>query len=64
MISCECPSLRVDEKMESYGGETLIIELTDDDAAAIEAMATSEETVVAVEEEVEIVEEDDVEVVE
>jgi hypothetical protein len=48
--------------MEPYGGENLIVELTDDDAAAIEAWAT-EEDVVAAEEEVEIVEEDDVEVV-
>lgn len=54
----------VDEKMEPYGGENLVIQLTDEDAAAIEAMATNEEVVVAVEEEVEVVEEDDVEVVE
>ncbi|UCG24897.1 MAG: DUF1269 domain-containing protein [Chloroflexota bacterium] len=54
----------VDEKMEPYGGENLVVQLTDDDAAAIEAMATNEEVVVAVEEEVEVVEEDDVEVVE
>ncbi len=52
----------VDVNMEPYGGENLIVELTDDDAAAIEAWAT-EEVVVAAEEEVEIVEEDDVEVV-
>jgi uncharacterized membrane protein len=54
----------VDEKMVSYGGENLVVQLTDDDAAAIEAMATNEEVVAAVEEEVEVVEEDDVEVVE
>jgi uncharacterized membrane protein len=53
----------VDAKMEPYGGESLVVQLTDDDAAAIEALATNEEVVVAVEEEVEVVEDDDVEVV-
>lgn len=54
----------VNEKLEPYGGESLLVELTDDDAAAIEAMATDEDVATAVDEEVEVVEEDDVEVVE
>jgi hypothetical protein len=53
----------VDEKMESYGGENLVVELTDEDAAAIEAWGDTEEAVAAVDEEVEVVEDDDVEVV-
>jgi len=54
----------VDVTMEPFGGESLRVELTDDDAAAIEAMSTNEEVGAAVEEEIEVVEEDDVEVVE
>lgn len=53
----------VDEKMDPYGGESMLVELTDDDAAALEALATNSEVVVAVEGEVEVVEEDDTEVV-
>ena len=53
----------VDEKMESYGGENLVVELTDEDAAAIEAWGDTEEAAAAVDEEVEVVEDDDVEVV-
>jgi uncharacterized membrane protein len=53
----------VDEKMESYGGENLVVELTDEDAAAIEAWGDTEEVAAVVDEEVEVVEEDDVEVV-
>lgn len=54
----------VDVTMEPFGGESLRVELTDDDAAAIEAMSTNEEVGAAVEEEIEVVEEEDVEVVE
>jgi uncharacterized membrane protein len=53
----------VDEKMEPYGGDNLVIELTDEDAAALEAWGDTEEVAAAVEEEVEVVEDDDVEVV-
>jgi len=49
--------------MEPYGGESLIVQLTDEDAAAIEALSTNEEVAAAVEAEVEVVEEEDVEVV-
>ena len=54
----------VNEKMGPYGGEDLLVELTADDSAAIEALGEDEEVTSAVEEEVEVVEEDDVEVVE
>ena len=54
----------VDEQMEPFGGDNLLIELTDEDAAAIEAWGNTEEAAAAVEEEAEVVEEDDVEVVE
>ena len=53
----------VDKAMEPFGGETLLVELTDEDAAAIEAWATTDEAAAAAEEEVEVVEEDDVEIV-
>jgi uncharacterized membrane protein len=53
----------VGEKMESYGGDDLIIQLTDADADAIEALSNNEEVVAAVEAEVEVVEEEDVEIV-
>ena len=53
----------VDVQMEPYGGESLLVQLTDEDAAAIEALSTNEEVTVAVEAEVEVVEEEDVEVV-
>ena len=54
----------VNEKMEPYGGEDLLVELTSDDEAAIEAMGDDEDVASAVGEEVEVVEDDDVEVVE
>jgi uncharacterized membrane protein len=54
----------VNETMDPFEGETLLVELTDDDAEALEAWATSDEAAAAVEEEAEVVEEDDVEVVE
>ena len=54
----------VGEKMEPYGGDDLIIQLTDADAAAIEALSNNQEVAVAVEAEVEVVEDDDVEIVE
>jgi uncharacterized membrane protein len=54
----------VNEKMEPYGGDDLLVELTTDDEAAIDALSEDEEVVVAVEQEGEVVEEDDVEVVE
>jgi uncharacterized membrane protein len=55
----------VNEKMEPYGGEDLLVELTDEDAAAIEALYADEETAAATEQVVdEVVEDDDVEVVE
>lgn len=50
--------------MDPFGGESLLVELTADDEAAIEALAANDEVIVAVEEEVEVEEEDDVEVVE
>ena len=37
----------VNEKMEPYGDEDLLVELTTDDEAAIEALAENEEVVVA-----------------
>jgi uncharacterized membrane protein len=54
----------VNEKMDSYGGEDLLVELTADDEAAIEALGDDEEAVAAVEEEVEVTEDEDVEVAE
>jgi uncharacterized membrane protein len=55
----------VNEKMEPYGGEDLLVELTTEDEAAIEALGDDEVVVAAVAVEVdEVVEEDDVEVVE
>ena len=54
----------VDAKMDPYGGETLVIELTDEDAAAVEALQTDTEVASAVEENVEVEEDDEVEVVE
>ena len=54
----------VNEKMEPYGGEDLMVELTTEDEAAIEALGDDKEVAAAAEEEVEVVEEDDVEVVE
>jgi uncharacterized membrane protein len=54
----------VEAKMEPYGGEDLMVELTTDDEAAIEALGDDKEVAAAVDEEVEVVEEDDVEVVE
>ena len=55
----------VDAKMEPYGGEDLKVELTAEDAAAIEALGEDEEVAAAVnEEEEEVVDDDDVEVVE
>jgi hypothetical protein len=53
----------VDEQMEPYGGENLVVELTTDDEAALEALGDDVEVTAAVGEEVEVVEEDDVEVV-
>ena len=54
----------VDAKMDPYGGETLVIELTDEDATAVEALQTDTEVAAAVEENVEVEEDDEVEVVE
>jgi uncharacterized membrane protein len=54
----------VNEKMEPYGGEDLMVELTTEDEAAIEALGDDKEVAAAVDDEVEVVEEDDVEVVE
>jgi len=54
----------VNKKMEPYGGEDLLVELTTEDEAAIEALGDDKEVAAAVGEEVEVVEEDDVEVVE
>jgi uncharacterized membrane protein len=55
----------VDAKMEPYGGEDLKVELTADDAAAIEALGDDTQVAAAVnEEEEEVVDDDDVEVVE
>ena len=53
----------VDEKIDSYGGENLVVELTEEDAAALDAWGSTEEVAVVAEAEVEVVEEDDVEVV-
>ena len=54
----------VNEKLEPYGGEDLMVELTAEDEAAIEALGDDKEVAAAVDDEVEVVEEDDVEVVE
>ena len=55
----------VNEKMAPFGGEDLKVELTAEDAAAIEALGDDEEVAAAVnEEEEEVVDDDDVEVVE
>ena len=55
----------VNEKMEPYGGEDLLVALTDEDAAAIEALYADEEVTNATEQVVdEVVEDEDVEVVE
>lgn len=54
----------VNEKMGPYGGEDLLVELTPEDAAAIEALDDDEEVAAAAEQVVdEVVEDDDVEVV-
>ncbi len=53
----------VNETMEPYGGEDLLVELTTDDEAALEALSADTEVVAVVEAEVEVVEEDDVEVI-
>jgi uncharacterized membrane protein len=53
----------VDENMAPFGGDNLLVELTDEDAAAIEAWGSTEEVTAVVEEEIEVVEDDDVEVV-
>jgi hypothetical protein len=54
----------VNEKLEPYGGEDLMVELTAEDEAAIEALGDDKEVAAAVDDEVEVVDEDDVEVVE
>ena len=55
----------VHEKMEPFGGEDLMVELTAEDEAAIDALSEDEEVAAAVnEEEEEVVDDDDVEVVE
>ncbi len=54
----------VNEKMEPFGGEDLHVELTAEDAAAIEALAEDEDVAAAVNEEEEVTDDDDVEVVE
>ena len=55
----------VNEKMEPYGGADLLVELTEEAQAAIDALSEDEEVAAAVnEEEEEVVDDDDVEVVE
>jgi uncharacterized membrane protein len=54
----------VNEKMEPFGGEDLLVELTAKDEAAIEALGEKEEVAAAAEVVVEVEDDDDVEVVE
>ena len=59
----EADWVAVNEKMEPFGGDDLVVALTDEDAAAIEAWGDTEEVAAAADVEVEVVEEEDVEVV-
>ena len=54
----------VKERMEPYGGDHLVVELTSADKAALEELADNEEVVAAVAEEVEVEDDPEVEVVE
>ena len=48
--------------MKQYGGEALVVKLTAEDQAALDALGNDEEFAAAVNEEEEVVDDDDVEV--